>query len=198
MLALPVEPMVVEPVTLDGQYVRLEPLTHAHYSGLCENLTDADIWRWIFTPVNDMRQFIETALAFAHAGNGLPFATIYKPENRLVGTTRFLNIDRYNHTVEIGTTVIGKAWQRTVVNTEAKYLMLRHAFEVWGCLRVQLQTDALNTQSRNAILRIGAVQEGILRNHRICADGRLRDTLVFGITDGDWPSVKLNIEVKLA
>ncbi len=198
-LTLPVKPMIVEPVTLDGQHVRLEPLTQEHYSGLCENVMGDDIWRWIFTPVNDtadMRKFVEKALTLSTEGSILPFVTIYKPENCIVGTTRYLNIDKSHHSMEIGTTVIGKRWQRTVVNSEAKYLMLRQAFEVWGCLRVQLQTDAL--QSQNAILRLGATQEGVLRNHRICADGRLRDTILFGITDEDWRAVKLNLEAKLA
>ncbi|MCC6893775.1 MAG: GNAT family N-acetyltransferase [Anaerolineae bacterium] len=191
--------MIVEPVTLEGQSVRLEPLSHDHYADLCENVMGDDIWRWIFYPVkttDEMHGFIETALAYAAQGGVLPFATIY--ENRVVGTTRYLNIDKTHHTIEIGTTVIGKPWQRTVVNTEAKYLMLRHAFEVLGCLRVQFHTDELNTASRNAIARLGAQQDGIIRNHRICLDGRVRNTVLFSITDMEWLAVKKNLEGKLS
>lgn len=201
MVTLPLKPMVVEPVTLEGQYIRMEPLSADHYAGLCEALVDEDLWRWIFVPVktaDDMQRFIETALKLRDEGSILPFVTVYKPENRVVGTSRFLSIDTTHHAIEIGTTVVGKKWQRTVVNTEAKYLMLRHAFETLGCLRVQLQTDSLNTQSRNAILRLGAKQEGIVRNHRVYPNGRLRNTVYFSIMDQEWPAVKADLEAKIA
>lgn len=109
-----------------------------------------------------------------------------------------MNIDRVNQRVEIGSTWIAPAWQRTAVNTEAKYLMLRHAFEAWGCMRVELKTDALNQKSRNAILRIGAKEEGTLRRHVLTWSGRVRDTVYFSILDSEWPGVKMNLEAKLA
>src|SRR5262249_14527049 len=116
----------------------------------------------------------------------------------VAGSTRYMNIDKPNRRVEIGATWIGRPWQRTAVNTEAKYLMLRHAFETLGCIRVELKTDALNQRSRNAILRIGATQEGIFRQHVICADGRLRDSVYFSIINSEWPRVKAALEAKLA
>ena len=201
MLPMPVRPMVVEPVTLEGQYVRLEPLLMDHYDGLCEALLDKDLWRWIPFPVHtpdEMRAYIEQFLKFCDEGSALPFATIYKPTNQIAGSTRYLSIEKPHHNVEIGSTIVGKQWQRTVVNTESKYLMLRHAFETLGCIRVQFQTDALNTKSRIAILRLGAMQEGIFRSNKICADGRVRDTIYFSITDEEWPTVKANLEEKLA
>jgi len=201
ILALPVTPMRLEPVTLEGQYVRLEPLSMDHYANLCEVLLDEEIGRWlpysIATP-DDMRQFIEMAVRFQAEGSSFTFATIYKSANRAVGTSRYLNIDDDSHTLEIGGTLIGKQWQRTVVNTEAKYLMLRHAFETLGCLRVQFKTDSLNTKSRNALARIGAKEEGVIRNHMICSNGRLRHSVLFSITDEEWPAVRSNLEAKLA
>ena len=201
ILALSVAPMTIERITLEGQYVRLEPLSMDHYSALCECSLDDELWRWIPFPVHtpdEMRAYIQQFLKFRDEGSALPFATIYKPTNQLAGSTRYLSIDKPHHSLEIGSTIIGKRWQRTVVNTEAKYLMLRHAFEILGCIRVQFQTDALNTPSRNAILRLGATQEGIFRNHKICADGRVRNTIYFSITDEEWPAVKANLEAKLA
>ncbi len=200
MLTGPVAPIIVEPVTLEGEYVRLEPLSMDHHTGLCEIGLDEDLWRWIPTQVqtpDEMRKYIETALKLQADGSALPFATIYKAESRVVGSTRYMNIDRANRHVEIGATFVGKPWQRTVVNTEAKYLMLRHAFETLGCLRVELKTDALNERSRKAILRLGATQEGIFRNHVICANGRVRDSVYFSITDEEWPMIKTNLERKL-
>ncbi len=200
-LIMPITAMSVEPVALEGQSVRLEPLSVEHHVGLCNVLLDDDIWRWIPMPVrtaDEMRAYIELQLGFRDQGSALPFVTIYKPECRLVGMTRYLSIDKAHHSIEIGSTLIGKQWQRTVVNTEAKYLMLRHAFEVLGCLRVQFQTDSLNTKSKNAILRLGATQEGLFRNHKICWDGRVRNTLYFSITGEEWPHVKADLEAKLA
>ncbi|MEO8607551.1 MAG: GNAT family protein [Chloroflexota bacterium] len=194
-------PMLIEPVTLEGQSIRLEPLSLDYFYPLCDIALDEDLWRWSPAPVktrDDLRHYIELALTRAAEGSVLPFATFDKVANRFVGSTRFLDIDKQHHHVEIGSTFIGKAWQRTAVNTEAKYLMLRHVFETWGCLRVAFQTDALNTRSRNAILRLGAQQEGLFRNHKICADGRVRDSIFFSIIDSDWPAVKANLEAKLA
>ena len=196
-----IAPIIVEPVTLEGQYVRLEPLSMAHHAGLCEVALDEDLWRWFPLPVrtpDEMRQFIELALNLRDEGSVLPFATFYKPESRVVGGSRYLNIDKANHRVEIGATFVAKNWQRTLVNTEAKYLMLRHAFETLGCIRVEFKTDSLNEKSRNALLRIGAKQEGIFRNHIICSNGRIRHSVYFSISDEEWATVKADLEAKLA
>jgi RimJ/RimL family protein N-acetyltransferase len=195
-------PMMVEPVTLEGRYVRLVPLSLDHHAALSAVLLDEDLWRWmprqVLTP-EAMEEFVRTALKWRDEGSALPFATLYKPTNEVVGMSRYLTIDREHHTIEIGGTLVGKNWQRTVVNTEAKYLMLQHAFETLGCIRVQFQTDSLNTKSRNAILRLGATQEGIFRNHKICWDGRIRHSVYFSITDEEWSSrVKTELEAKLA
>jgi RimJ/RimL family protein N-acetyltransferase len=195
-----VAPLEIQQVTLQGRHIRLEPLTLNHLDGLCEIGLDPDLWRWIPAPVksrDDMRDYIRLALQWQTDGTALPFATVDQSSGRVVGSTRYMNIDKPNRHVEIGATWIGRPWQRTVVNTEAKYLMLRHAFETLGCFRVELKTDALNQQSRNAILRIGASQEGIFRKHVVCSDGRLRDSVYFSIIDSEWPSVKARLEEKL-
>ena len=193
-------PLQIQQVTLQGRHIRLEPLTLNHLDGLCEIGLDPDLWRWIPAPVksrDDMRDYIRLALQWQTDGTALPFATVDQSSGRVVGSTRYMNIDKPNRHVEIGATWIGRPWQRTVVNTEAKYLMLCHAFETLGCFRVELKTDALNQQSRNAILRIGASQEGIFRKHVVCSDGRLRDSVYFSIIDSEWPSVKARLEEKL-
>jgi N-acetyltransferase len=192
--------MNLAPVTLQGHKVRLEPLSIDHHEALCEVGLDNDLWRWIPKPVHsreDMLDFIRTALQWQADGTALPFATIDQGSGRVVGSTRYMNIDKPNRHVEIGATWISRPWQRTAVNTEAKYLMLRHAFEDLGCIRVELKTDALNERSRNAILRIGARQEGIFRQHMVCADGRLRDSVWFSIIDSEWPRVRASLEEKL-
>jgi N-acetyltransferase len=191
----------VTPVVLEGAHVRLEPLTLDHLDALCEVGLDEELWRWIPTQVRtreDMQAYIRLALQWQADGTALPFATIERATGRVVGSTRYMNIDKTNRHVEIGATWIGRAWQRTVVNTEAKYLMLRHAFEQLGCLRVELKTDVLNEKSRNAILRIGAKQEGIFRNHIVCAGGRIRDSVWFSVIDREWPDTKTALESKLA
>ena len=192
--------MIVEPVTLEGKHVRLEPLSLAHHAALCEAGLDEDLWRWIAAPVRtpeEMRAYIETALSEQAAGTALPFATIERASGRAIGSTRYGNIDRPNRRVEVGWTWIARPWQRTAVNSEAKYLMLRHAFETLGCIRVELKTDALNERSRKAILRIGAKEEGTFRNHMITASGRIRHTVYFSILDSEWPQVKAWLEAKL-
>jgi RimJ/RimL family protein N-acetyltransferase len=144
-----------------------------------------------------MRTYIETALAWQAAGTALPFATIERATGRAIGSTRFGNIDRDNRHVEIGWTWLGKKWQRTAANTEAKYLMLRHAFETWRCLRVEFKTDSLNERSRAALLRIGAKEEGIFRNHVISWTGRVRHSVYYSIIDSEWPAVKAQLQDKL-
>jgi RimJ/RimL family protein N-acetyltransferase len=131
-------------------------------------------------------------------GESVVFASVDRKSGQTVGSTRFMNIDRINRRVEIGSTWIAPEWQQTAINTEAKYLMLRHAFEVWKCMRVELKTDALNRKSRNAILRIGAKEEGTLRRHLITWSGRVRDTVYFSVLDNEWPEVKARLEAMRA
>ena len=200
MLADMTEQMVITPVILEGRHVRLESLTLEHTARLAEVGLDADLWTWIPTPVRtpeEMSAYVQTALKEQAAGSALPFALIEKSSGRTVGSTRYGNIDRYHHRVEIGWTWVARQWQRTAINTEAKYLLLRHAFETLGCIRVELKTDSLNDRSRTAILRIGARQEGIFRNHMITASGRIRHTVYFSIVDSEWPEVKARLEAKL-
>ena len=192
--------MRVEPCVLEGRYIRLEPLTLEHWPRLAEIGLDSELWRWTIAPLrtlDDMRQYIETALDWQRQGIALPFATIDRSSGSAVGSTRFAAIDCVNRRVEIGWTWVAAPWQRTVVNTEAKYLMLRHAFEELGCIRVELKTNSLNTRSRNAMVRIGAKEEGVLRNHMINEDGSLRHTVYYSIIDAEWPEVKARLEEKL-
>ena len=144
-----------------------------------------------------MLHYIRAALSDQAKGISLPFVTIDLASGKVVGSTRFLNIDLPNKRVEIGATWLAKRWQRTPLNTEAKYLMMRHAFETLGCNRVEWKTDSLNTASRNAILRLGAKQEGIFRQHMVTWSGRLRDTVYFSVIAPEWPEVKKNLEAKI-
>lgn len=192
--------MDVKPVSLNGNVVRLEPLKIEHFDALCAVGFDESIWLWTTTQVktpDDMRKYIETALNERQKGVSLPFATVEKSSGTIVGSTRFGNIDRINRRVEIGWTWINSRWQRTAINTEAKFLMLRHAFEVWRCVRVELKTDVLNEKSRAAITRLGAKQEGVLRRHQITDAGRFRDTVYFSIIDTEWEAVKKVLQSRL-
>lgn len=192
---------MLDPVTLAGRHVRLEPLSPEHLPALCEVGLDPELWRWtlgvIRTP-EEMRAYVEAALRERDAGRALPFATVDAASGRAVGSTRFANASAADGRVEIGWTWLGRAWQRTPANTEAKYLMLRHAFETLGCVRVELKTDALNARSRAAILRLGAVEEGVLRRHMRSQNGRMRDSVYFSILDDEWPAVRAGLEAKLA
>jgi RimJ/RimL family protein N-acetyltransferase len=192
--------MNVSPVTLEGRHVRLEPLSQAHHADLSAVGLAEELWRWIPTPVRtreEMSAYIQTALDEQARGVSIPFALIEKAGNRAIGSTRYGNIDRTHHRVEIGWTWVAPIWQRTAVNTEAKYLLLCHAFETLGCIRVELKTDSLNEKSRNAILRIGAREEGTFRNHMITASGRIRHTVYFSILDSEWPEVKSRLQTML-
>jgi N-acetyltransferase len=192
--------MKIEPVTLEGRHVRLEPLSQAHHEAFCKIGFDPELWRLIpyrVTGPEEMERYIGAAIEAQAAGTALPFATIERSSGIVVGSTRFMNIDVPSRRVEIGATWITPAWQRTGINTEAKYLMLRHSFETLGCIRVELKTDLLNERSRNAILRIGARQEGIFRKHFITWSGRIRDTVYFSIVDDEWPRVKAELEAKM-
>jgi N-acetyltransferase len=193
--------MQLVPIILRGKHIRLEPLSFDHLDDLSQVGLDPEIWRWAPVPITareEMRNYVETALRWQVEGTALPFATVLNETNQVVGSTRFANIDRPNKHLEIGWTWIGKPWQRTVVNTEAKYLMLCHAFETLGCIRVEFKTDSLNQQSRNAILRIGAKEEGTFRNHMITRAGRYRHTVYFSVIDSEWPEVKRGLEERLA
>jgi N-acetyltransferase len=187
------------PLTLEGSVVRLEPIRREHTQLFWEAAKDAldDIFRLIPYPMKtpeDFERLIDKAFAEQERGESIVFATVERASRRVIGSTRFMNIDRANRRVEIGSTWIVPAWQRSAVNTEAKFLMLRHAFEVWQCLRVELKTDALNQKSRNAILRLGAKEEGTLRKHLITWTGRIRDSVYFSILDTEWPEVKTRLE----
>lgn len=194
-------PLVVSPVTLEGKHVRLEPLSRAHHAQLSESGLDEELWRWIPQPVRnaeEMRDYIEIALQQQAAGSALPFAILATASGRVIGSTRFGNIDRANRRVEIGWTWLTRQWQRTPANTEAKYLMLRHAFETLACVRVEFKTDSLNDRSRLALRRIGAREEGVFRNHMITSSGRLRHSVYYSIIDSEWPAAKTALEAKLS
>ena len=185
---------------LEGAQVRLEPLTLEHHAALCEVGLDPELWQWIpyrAITAEEMLDYIKNALKDEAAGTAQPFAKVERATGRVIGSTRYMNIDVTNRRREIGATWIAKPWQRTAINTEAKYLMLRHAFETLGCIRVELKTDALNQKSRNAILRIGAKEEGTLRRHIVTWTGRVRDTVYFSVLDSEWPAVKTALEAKL-
>lgn len=192
----------ISPFTLEGAYVGLEPLRPEHAPMLWEIAKDHldDLFQWIpyrLQSLADFEDFNARILDEQRRGISVPFAT-FKKHSQIVGTTRYMNMDLPNRKVEIGSTWIAPPWQRTVVNTEAKYLMLRHAFEVWNCIRVELKTDALNQRSRAAILRLGAKEEGTLRKHLIAWNGRQRDSVYFSIVESEWPGVKARLEAKLA
>jgi N-acetyltransferase len=192
--------MKVEPVVLEGHAVRLEPLRMYHLDGLCEAGLVDSLWRWTSNVIRgreDMERYVGTALDEQSRGVSLPFATIDGSDGRVVGSTRFGNIDPRNRRAEIGWTWLSPLAQRTGINTEAKLLMLTHAFDVWDCVRVELKTDALNEQSRKAILRLGAKEEGTLRRHLITDAGRVRDTVYFSIVDHQWQEVRTDLAAKL-
>jgi RimJ/RimL family protein N-acetyltransferase len=190
------------PVMLEGTHVRLEPLRPDHAGKLWEIAKDHlhELFQWIpyrLESLEDFRVFNRHVLEEQKRGLTVPFATFERNSGDIVGTTRFMNMDMPNRKVEIGSTWIAPPWQRTAVNTEAKYLMLRHAFEVWNCLRVELKTDSMNQRSRMAILRLGAKEEGTLRKHMVTWNGRQRDSVYFSILDTEWPEVKTRLEQKM-
>ena len=179
----------------------LEPLDDKHLSGLRSAIEDGELWSIPVTVVphpDELVDFLALAKSRYEAQLERQFVTIDAATGKIVGSTRFMNISRQHRRVEIGFTFIARSWQRTHINTEAKYLMLRHAFEVWRCNRVEFLTHALNSQSRQAILRIGAKEEGILRNHMIMRDGQLRDSATHSITSSEWSSVKQTLEKRIA
>jgi RimJ/RimL family protein N-acetyltransferase len=183
----------LESATLTGRRVRLEPLEERHLPALARAIRDGALWELPVTLVphpSDLQGFLEYAEQEFKASRELAFATIDVASGAVVGSTRFMKIERRHRRVEIGFTFIGASWQRSHVNTEAKLLMLTHAFEHWGCIRVELITDVLNDRSRRAIERLGARHEGVMRHHMIMRDGRIRDSALYAVTDADWPSVQ--------
>jgi RimJ/RimL family protein N-acetyltransferase len=187
----------LEPVVLEGRVIRLVPMERSHLFPLADVGLDPSLWALVPTPVTDldsMRHWLESALAQRATGTALPFVTVEQRSGKVVGSTRFAAWVPEHRRVEIGWTWVAPPWQRSAVNTEAKLLMLRHAFERLGCRRVELKTDALNMRSRAAILRLGAKEEGILRKHMITQLGRARDTVYFSITDDEWPAVSARLE----
>ena len=190
----------ITPITLAGKHVRLEPLTFAHEPALNEAAADGQLWNTdvtIIPKLDGMKAYIQFALDGLDQGTQLPFVIVRSSDNRVVGTTRFYEIRTQDRVAAIGYTWLAKSTQRTPINTEAKLLLLTHAFETWKCIRVELITDVRNEQSRAAILRIGAKQEGILRKHLILPSGRIRDSVVFSIIDDEWPDVKAELRKRL-
>ena len=193
--------MKIKPSILEGTVVRLEPLSMSHVDGLSAAGIDEELWRYTMTVIwnrGDMERYVEAAIELQKEGKALPFAIIEKTSGRAIGSTRYGNIDGTNKSVEIGWTWVARDWQRTPVNTECKYLLLKHAFEALGCIRVEFKTDSTNMQSRNALARIGSREEGILRNHMITPSGRIRHSVYFSIVDSEWVAVKKGLEEKLA
>ena len=193
--------MKFEAVTLEGKFVRLEPLNRKHREGLCEAIADGELWNLYVTlvpPLNQIDLFFENAKTAFETGDGLAFATIDKSTGKVAGSTRFMKANLLNKRLEIGFTFLGKTWQKTSINTEAKLLMLTHAFEVMNLNRVEFLTDYFNSTSRNAILRLGAKEEGMLRSHMIMPNGRVRDSMLYSIVKHEWGGVKLHLNYKLA
>ena len=188
-------------VTLEGTHVRLEPLRPDHAAALWAVARDPALWEWSPTPIArraDLDAYVERAVEDAEAGVALPFATVDVASGAVVGSTRFGNWVPAHRRVEIGWTWIGRPWQRSAINTEAKLLMMRHAFETLRVNRVEWKTDALNARSRAAIARLGAREEGTLRAHMVTASGRLRDTVYFSVTFEEWPGVRDRLAARLA
>lgn len=190
--------MEVKPVVLTGRHVRLEPLTEAHVDGLAAIGVGQTFWDFMvygdIGSAADMRNWVLEILSRAEKGTDLPFVAVHLASGRVAGATRYLNIMPKDRGLEIGGTWYGPEFQRTPVNTECKYLLLQHAFETLGCIRVQLKTDLRNERSQKAIERLGAVKEGVLRNHMILPDGRIRHSVFYSILDTEWPTVKSRLE----
>jgi N-acetyltransferase len=188
--------MKVEPVTLAGRVVRLEPMALAHVDALARIGLEPELWRWTPTAVTsfeDMRTYVSTALGEQQRGQALPFVVLDRTSGLVIGSTRYANISPPNRRLEIGWTWLEPLHQRTAANTEAKLLLLTHAFETLGTIRVEFKTDVLNQKSRQALLRIGAVEEGTFRKHIITDSGRVRDTVYFSILDTEWPGIRARL-----
>ena len=190
--------MNLSPVTLTGRFARLEPLAEKHLASLVRHGADAEIWRWMPTlrddPCESVRAWFERAVAAAVRGDVVAWAIIDVASGEAVGGTTYLDIAMADKRIEIGSTWHGRAFWRTAINTECKFLLLRHAFETLGCNRVQLKTDARNVRSQAAIARLGAVREGVLRAQMVMPDGWVRDTVMYSIIAPEWPAVKARLE----
>jgi len=187
-------------ITLTGTTVELLPLQREHKAALLHAAADGELWNLKVTNVpgpDTVDKYIDTALAGRDAGSVIPFTLVRREDGQVVGSTRFWKVDRVNRKLEIGHTWLALSTQKSAINTEAKLLLLTYAFEVLDCVRVQFTTDELNEKSRAAILRLGAVQEGIVRHERIMPDGRKRNSVRFSIIDSEWPQVKANLQAKL-
>jgi RimJ/RimL family protein N-acetyltransferase len=195
------KPMVVEPIVLEGRLARLEPLRADHFPALAAVAFDPEIWRWTRTRVTseaDLRAWMEEALEQAARGEALPWVTMSRASGKIIGSTRYMDIDARNRGLEIGGTWIAPAWQRSGINVEAKYLQLRHAFETLGAIRVAFKTHHKNVKSQTAIAALGATQEGVFRNHMITQDGSFRHSVWFSIIQEEWPAVKIELEARMA
>lgn len=193
-------PATIRPVILEGDLVRLEPLTAGHLEGLASVGLDPAIWRWMYAPITsqqEMRAWLDAALVAARSGTEVPFATVDRASGQAIGSTRLMSLALEHRRVEIGWTWIAPAWQGSGANTEAKLLLLAYAFEQLGCRRVEFKTDSLNERSRAALLGIGATFEGVFRNHMIMADGRQRHSAYYSVIDAEWPSVREGLEARL-
>ena len=193
--------LFTQPITLGGRHVALEPLAYAHHDELVEAVRDGELWKLWYTAVptaEGMRAEIERRLGLQKSGSMLPFAVRGLAGGKIVGMTTYMNIDANNRRVEIGSTWYAKSVQRTPLNTEAKLLLLTHAFEMLDCIAVEFRTGFFNFASRRAIERLGAKQDGILRSHQRYADGSLRDTVAFSIIASEWPAVKQHLQSKLS
>lgn len=193
--------MTVAPVTLEGQAVRLEPMTIDHVVALARVGLEPELWRWIPTPVTtveDMHAYVARALDEARRGVALPFVIVDRASGQIIGSTRYANIEATHWRLEIGWSWITSSHQRTRANTEAKLLLLTHAFDTLGAIRVEFKTDAQNQQSRSALGRIGAIEEGTFRRHFVTQSGRVRDTVYFSIIDAEWPAVRERLKLMLA
>jgi RimJ/RimL family protein N-acetyltransferase len=194
--------MDIHPLTLTGKLIRLEPMSEAHVPELARVGLDPRIWQYmIYGPKNteqDLRLWVREVLRRQERGTDLPFTVILQASGLAIGTTRFMEIHPPHRNLEIGGTWYGLDYQGSGVNAEAKYLLLRHAFEVWGCIRVQIKTDLRNLRSQGAIERLGAVREGVLRDHVILEDGYVRSSVMYSILAAEWPAVKAGLEARLA
>jgi N-acetyltransferase len=196
----PARPDWVQPVTLEGSIVRMEPLSLAHLDGLARVAFDEALWRWTLarpTDIDGLRAWVQTAVGHCLTGSEMPFATIERSTGRPIGSSRFMSIVPEHRRLEIGWTWVAPEWQRGGANQEAKYLQLRHAFEVLGANRVEFKTDSLNEKANPALLAIGATFEGTFRNHMIMPEGRLRHSNYYGVTVEEWPERKAKLEAML-
>jgi RimJ/RimL family protein N-acetyltransferase len=191
----------LKPVTLAGRLVRLEPMNVAHFGDLCKVGLDPEIWRlMVYGPVRteeELDEWMREMLKRQAEGKDLPFSLFHVLSGRAVGCTRYMNVEAAHRHLEIGGTWLGRAFQGSGMNVEAKYLLLQYAFETLGCFRVQLKTDVRNIQSQRAIERLGAMREGVLRKHMILPDGSIRDSVYYSIVDEEWPQVKIHLETRL-